>query len=237
METALVTAAALLPVALLAFYIYRRDRHQPEPVSKLLLAFALGLASVPLSFCFSIPFSLMGLFPQEVQGAWGAVRVSFWGAAIPEEVAKFIVLWLLLRRNRHFDEMMDGIVYAVCVSLGFAALENLMYLFGEGEDYLALGIRRALFAIPGHFCFGVLMGYYYSITRFDPRARVRHAICVLAAPVAAHGIYDTLLFLAELSQTMSGILSLAFIVFCHQMWRFASRRIEWHLEADGIITR
>ncbi len=237
MQSALVLTAALLPVALLVFYICRQDRQRPEPVRLLLLAFMLGVLSVPLSLTFSIPFGLAGLYPPVASTLWEAVSLSFWGAAIPEELAKFIVLWLLLRRNRHFDEMMDGIVYAVCVSLGFAAIENLSYLFADYENYLTLGLRRALFSIPGHFCFGVLMGYYYSLAKYDPKARLRHIICLFAAPILAHGIYDSLLFMAEVSEELSGILALGFIVFCHQMWKFASRRIEWHLEADGVITR
>lgn len=58
-----------------------------------------------------------------------AIRLSFFGAAILEESAKLFMLWLLLRKNKYFGERVDGIVYAVCVSLGFAALENVMYLF------------------------------------------------------------------------------------------------------------
>lgn len=83
-----------------------------------------------------------------------SVSTAFFGAAIPEEIAKFLMLWLLLRKNPYFDEKMVGIVYAVCVSLGFAALENIMYLFTNAEAYLSVGIARAIFAVLGHFCFG-----------------------------------------------------------------------------------
>ncbi len=234
---ALILLVALLPVALLVYYIRHKDRNNPEPTSQLLKAFACGILSVLPALLIYLMLKLAGLVPEQTQNLWDALKTAFFAAAIPEELAKLAMLWFVLRRNRYFDENMDGIVYAVCVSLGFAAFENILYLFDNGDTYLQVGLRRALFAIPGHFCFGVLMGYYYSLVRFDPRARARHLACMLLAPIGAHGVYDALLFAADVSATLSTVLSLVFILFCHFMWRFASRRIEWHLEADGIITR
>lgn len=75
----------------------------------------------------SIPLGLIGVFHTEVTSILGSVSTAFFGAAIPEEIAKFFMLWLLLRKNPYFDEKMDGIVYAVCVSLGFEALENIFH--------------------------------------------------------------------------------------------------------------
>lgn len=74
-----------------------------------------------------IPLGLIGVFHTEVTSILGSVSTAFFGAAIPEEIAKFFMLWLLLRKIRYFDEKMDGIVYAVCVSLGFEALENIFH--------------------------------------------------------------------------------------------------------------
>ena len=124
-------------------------------MGQMVKAFLFGVLSVPLSLCISIPFGAMGLYPAEITSAMGGIRTAFCGAAIPEEIAKFAMLWLLLRKNKYFDEKMDGIVYAVCVSLGFAALENVMYLFSNVEAFMSVGIARAIFAIPGHFCFGI----------------------------------------------------------------------------------
>ena len=166
METTTILFTALLPVAILIFYICRKDKENPEPTGQLIKAFFYGILSVPLSLCLSIPLGMAGLYPVEVTTVVEAVQTSFLGAAIPEEISKFFVLWLLLRKSLHFDEKIDGIVYAVCVSLGFAALENVMYLFSDTESFLRTGISRAIFAVPGHFCFGILMGYYYSLAKF-----------------------------------------------------------------------
>ncbi len=232
METAFIIALAFLPVLVLLLYIRHKDRRRPEPLGRLLLAFGLGWVAVPLSLCMSVPFGMLGLYPEETVSFSGAVCDAFFAAAIPEELAKLFLLWLLLRRRRHFDEHMDGIVYAVFVSLGFAAPENLMYLFSE-EDYLATGIARALFSIPGHCCFGILMGYYYSLLAFSPCRRGRNRAMLFIAPIAAHGVYDALLFVQELApEFVGGLLLLAFVCFCAWMWRYCHYKIEQHLRRD-----
>ena len=174
MGTIIILLIALLPIAILVFYIYHKDKKSPEPTRQLVKAFFYGILSVPLSFCMSIPLGLIGIYPADATSILESVSTAFFGAAIPEEIAKFIMLWLLLRKTPYFDEKVDGIVYAVCVSLGFAALENIMYIFSNEEAYLSVGIARAIFAVPGHFCFGILMGYYYSQAKFYPKTPTKN---------------------------------------------------------------
>lgn len=228
-----VLIAALLPVVLLIAYIYRKDKYMPEPTGQLAKAFLFGILSCPLSFCLSIPFGYMGLYPVEVANLLDGVRLAFFGAAIPEELAKLLVLWLFLRKNRYFDEKMDGIVYSVCVSLGFAALENVMYLFDNYDNWLSVGVSRALFSVPGHFGFGVLMGYYYSLVAFYPHVSVWHRVMVVAAPVLAHGIFNSILFaFALVPSYMILLMVIVFLVFCCMLWKLGSRKIKEHLARD-----
>ena len=154
-----------------------------------------------------------------------SVYNAFFCAAIPEEMAKLIMLWLVLRKNKYFDENMDGIVYAVCVSLGFAAFENVLYLFGNAEAFVSVGVSRAMFAVPGHFCFGVLMGYYYSLIRLHNNNMLNTRISVLAVPIVVHGIYDSILFISDVTPVLSGILTTVFLVFCVKLWQYARKRI------------
>ena len=228
----MILLTALLPIAILLFYIYRKDKNSPEPVKAIAKAFLLGILSIPLSFCLSVPFGLLGLHTGEATNFMESVRLSFFGAAIPEEVAKFFILWLVLRKNQYFDEKMDGIVYAVCVSLGFAAFENIMYLFTNAENFVTVGILRALFSVPGHFCFGILMGYYYSLAKFYPQESNKNKILILAAPILAHGAYDSILFIIDVTPVLSGVLLIAFCVICFKMWKYASKRIQEHLNRD-----
>ena len=229
----LILLTALLPVAILVYYIYHKDRKSPEPTGQLVKAFFYGILSIPLSFCISIPLGLIGVYPAEATNILGSISAAFFGAAIPEEIAKFFMLWLLLRKNPYFDEKMDGIVYAVCVSLGFAALENILYLFSNAESYLSVGINRAIFAVPGHFCDGVLMGYYYSLAKFYPKAPKKNKVLILVAPIIVHGLYDSILFIINVTPTISGILMIVFLVFCHKMWKYGSKSIKEHIERDS----
>ena len=218
--------AALLPIVVLGFYIYNKDKEKPEPTGQLLKAFFYGVLSVFISLCISIPLGAFGLYSAEPTTMAGAVSKAFFAAAIPEEIAKFLMLLLLLRKNPFFDEKMDGIVYAVCVSLGFAAFENVLYLFSNAEEFVSVGITRALFAVPGHFCDGVLMGYYYSKVKFCPDATEKDRIMVLGAPIIVHGLYDAILFVVPVAPYISGLLVILFLVFCHKMWKYASARIQ-----------
>lgn len=234
METFIILLTALLPIAILVFYIYHKDKKSPEPTGQLIKAFLFGILSVPVSFCMSIPLGIIGLYPVEATSILGSISTAFFGAAIPEEIAKFFMLWLLLRKNPNFDEKMDGIVYAVCVSLGFAALENIMYLFSNAETYLSVGIARALFAVPGHYCFGILMGYYYSLAKFYPKAPKKNKVLILLAPILVHGLYDSILFIINVTPAISGVLMIVFLLFCHKMWKYGSKSIKEHIERDSV---
>lgn len=233
MQLPLILLAALAPIAILVYYIYRRDKFQKEPMKELLKAFGLGLLSVPLSFLISTPLEFAGLYTIEPDTLLDAVRVSFFGAAIPEEIAKFLMFWLFVRKSRCFDEKVDGIVYASVVSLGFAAVENILYLVSNYEAWIAVGISRALFSVPGHFFFGVLMGYYYSLFRFYPAAGRKVKWLVLGAPILAHGLFDTVLFSVEVLPSLSAVLMIAFIILCNSLRKRASRSITEHLERDS----
>ncbi len=229
--------AALAPVVMLLYYIYRKDEFQKEPVKEVLKAFGLGVASTVLSLMISGPFGAIGLYPAEQVTVWDGIAISFFGAAIPEEIAKFLLFWLFVRRNKYFDEHMDGIVYAAAVSLGFAGLENIVYLFSS-EDWVSTGITRALFSVPGHFFFGILMGYYYSLVRFDPVTPAINKFWVLGAPIIAHGIFDSILFSAGvLPEALSLALMVVFVIFCNSLRKQASRRIRAHLVKDGVVAK
>ena len=231
----MILLTALLPIVILVYYIYHKDKKSPEPTGQLVKAFFYGVLSIPLSFCMSVPLGLIGVYPAEATSILESVSAAFFGAAIPEEIAKFIMLWLLLRKNRYFDEKMDGIVYAVCVSLGFAALENIMYLFTNAESYISVGIARAIFAVPGHYFFGIMMGYYYSLAKFYPKTPKKNKVLILVAPIIVHGLYDSILFIINVTPAISGILLIVFLVFCHKMWKYGSKRIADHLCRDNSI--
>ena len=230
----IVILAALLPVAVLLFYIYRRDKYEKEPVREILKGVGYGVLSVCVTFVLIEIIDATGLPALTAGLVSGEVNYAFWGAAIPEELAKLLMLCFFLRKNRHFDEHVDGIVYAVAVSMGFAAVENILYLFQNYDNWVGVGIARAIFSVPGHFAFAVFMGYYYALYRFAPPGR-KAADLLLAwlVPTVAHGIYDSLIFLfGSLPGFFSVLIALAFLYFCYRIHRYAHRRIQQHLDRD-----
>ena len=118
----------------------------------------------------------------------------------------------------------DGIVYAVCVGLGFAAFENLMYVVGVG-DWVSTAILRALLAVPGHYAFAILMGYYYSVYHFVDHSK-KAAARVLLVPIVAHGIYDVLAMGWGLNPIVGVICFIVLIAFCVKMHLFARKKMK-----------
>ncbi len=220
-------AAALLPAILLFLYIWRKDA-KPEPIRLLLKAVLWGvLICIPCCFLEGI---ISTVIPSEPTTVVEAALNSFIGAGLPEELCKLLVLWWILRKNPFYDEHFDGIVYAVCVGLGFAGFENIFYVIGD-EAWVETAISRALLAVPGHYAFAVLMGYYYSVYHFtDHSSSAKYKI--LLVPVIAHGIYDTLCFSAELNETLAGICMIVLIFFCIRMHKFAKKRLVAMVEKD-----
>lgn len=230
----IVLITALLPIAILLVAIYLKDKAAPEPAGQLVKAFVFGVISAGLAIVLSTLLEVAGLYSQWDPYNVNGIRMAFFGAAVPEETAKLFMLWLLLRRNRFFDENMDGIVYAVFVSLGFAAFENISYLFSNSESFLSVGIMRACTSIPGHFCFGILMGYYYSLATFGNKATLRNKIFAWLVPVMGHGFFDAILFITNVPPAVSVILSIIFFVFLCWMGMTAKRKVQLMLRKDGI---
>ena len=228
-----VIALALLPAIILLYYTYQQDKMQREPVEMIVKGFFWGCLSVFCSLFISLPSMRIGLFPEEIHSFWDAFRTSFFGAAIPEETAKLLCLFLFLRKNPYFDERMDGIVYAVCVGMGFAAFENIEYLVAAGTDWVTTGIGRSLTAIPGHFGFAVLMGYYFSLWRFDGYRAPGAGLKMWLYPVLAHGIYDTVAMMAQVTPQLSGAITIAILLFCFQLIKWAKLGMKKHLIADA----
>ena len=227
--------AALLPSLILLGYVLYQDRKRPEPPRLLLRAFVLGMVSTLLSTFISTPLGSLGAFSCEPSGVIGNLRLALFGAAIPEECAKLFVLWLILRNNPYFDEHFDGIVYAVCVGMGFAFVENVGYLCNAGDMWVHAGIARGIISVPGHYAFAVLMGYHYSYAHFEEDQRKVHSLLTLAAPVVAHAVFDWILMVSDTTNhpVVSGILSILFLVGFVQLQKMGRNDIRSHLTKDN----
>ena len=222
--------AALLPAVLLWLYIWKKDT-QKEPTSQLLKAVAWGVGII---MPVALVEKLIGLVLFGEGGSpatlFGTTAMAFLVAAIPEELFKLIALRQVLKDNPYFDEHFDGIVYAVCVGLGFAAVENIGYVFSH-EDWASVAVARSLLAVPGHYAFAVLMGYYYSVYHFVNRSPWV-AVCVLLMPVLAHGIYDALAMSGMVNEYVGVIGFFVLIVFCIKLHKRAQAKVLSLVEKD-----
>lgn len=179
---------SLAPVFIIGAYIYFRDKYEKEPIRLLLLALFLGaLTVIPILFLEQFLNGFTQLFSGLSAAAWNAFVV----AAFSEELFKYIALYLLIWKSPEFNEKFDGIVYAVFVSLGFAAVENVLYVTGSGYS---TGFARAITAVPAHAIFGITMGFYFGMAKFYEKKQKQLKLKALLYPILLHGIYDFILF-------------------------------------------
>lgn len=182
---------AIAPVAIIILYIYFKDKYEKEPKRLLIYNFLLGaivsiLITTVLYYGFDIVLPLSNhtsIFEQFIK--------AFFVVGLTEEFSKYLIVRYFAQPNAAFNEPFDGIVYAVMVSMGFAATENIFYVLEGG---LETAILRAFTAVPAHATFGILMGYYMGKAKFSKNKIVLNLAGLLLA-VLFHGAYDFFLFI------------------------------------------
>ena len=142
------------------------------------------------------------------------IILAFCIVAVAEEGAKFFFLYRRTWREPNFDYRFDGIVYSAYVSLGFAAFENIKYVFSYG---LAVAFPRAILSIPGHLGFAIVFGYFYGRARIaasrGKRSRSKTNLIIgYILAVLMHGFYDTC---AMTGTKASTIVFIAFVVIMY----------------------
>ena len=203
--------AALLPALFLMRYFYRKDTIEKEPKGMLVGLVFLGVAAAVVAVILeSLGINILSRFLAEGSPAYTIV-MAFLVVAVVEEGAKFVFLLWRTWRDPNFNYRFDGIVYAVFVSLGFAAFENISYVVGYG---LTTAVARALLAIPAHMGFAVFMGYFYARAKRcqdegNAAGRRRNLWAAFFVAVLLHGFYDACALLGTL---LSALLFLAFVV-------------------------
>lgn len=244
-NTLFLTIAGLLPAAILCVYVFLKDQVEREPISLLLKLLLFGAIScIPAALGEDLLFSIIdGAFAKSIYyNEAGEVLIkstdfhlyqfilAFIGVALVEEFFKWIFLIRVTKDNENFNCLFDGLIYAVFVSLGFAAFENVLYVLDGG---LRVAILRAILSVPGHMFFGVMMGYHYSIWHIIGKANamekslkaagkiniavpeisyVKHMRLSLLVPIAAHGFYD---FCCFVDSPLTTVLLYAFVIFMY----------------------
>ncbi len=214
---------AIAPIIIFAVYIYIKDKYEKEP-SKLLATGILFGALISVPICF-IEKLLTNSFAF-VNNFWQTFFVSFIVAAMTEEIFKFIVLYFLIWREKNFNEPVDGIVYATMISLGFAMVENILYVTNTNTGGINTAITRAIFSVPAHGFFGVSMGYFFALAKYEPCKKLKYMGLSFLAPIILHGLFNFIL-LCENKFAM-----LIFIVYAIYLWWAGHKKIYKHLCAS-----
>lgn len=177
---------ALVPSAVLLWLFVSSDKY-PEPAGALISSFLLGALIV---LCIYLVYPFLSLVESALPpgnpyllGAGNALLL----AAIPEECFKLIVLRRYCVNHPAFDEPMDGIVYGVTVSLGFATAENLLYVLDGG---MSVAVGRAFLAVPCHALVGAIMGYHVGRAAFARKERSALYLKALLLAILFHALYD-----------------------------------------------
>lgn len=188
----LLLALTVAPGFAIALFIYLKDKFDPEPLHQLTWAFVAGIACAFVSMGIHFGFLYIGI--EDGRKEVETFLYAYITVAFSEEFAKFLFLKRFYRRE-FFDEPFDGITYAVMIAMGFASLENLLYVFFTSNGGFSTALLRMLTAVPAHASFAVIMGYFVGLAKFSPgRGALYQALGLLAA-VFFHGTYDFLLML------------------------------------------
>ena len=227
MNVVLALTLAIIPAVIIVIYFYRKDKAKPEPKGLIIRIFLLGLFS-------TLPALILEMLISEFSGILKPYHIlypifkAFLVAAFVEESLKLFIVRRVAFRKKCFDEIMDGIVYAVVAGMGFACLENILYVLGKG---LNVAILRAFTAIPLHAAVSVIMGYYIGMAKFSKdKGTERLLICKgFLLAVFFHGLYDLCIFAVPL---WNPFMALGIVPVLIWVIILARRKIKFALRQD-----
>jgi RsiW-degrading membrane proteinase PrsW (M82 family) len=193
------------------WYFYQRDKLEPEPKKLVFIAYFLGILAAGLVIFIHMPFK------------WNYFISAVIAAPILEELAKFLMVWAYLYRNKNFSEPMDGIVYAAAVALGFASIENGLYLFRinqQAKFMLSNAILiRALLSVPAHALFSSIWGYALGRYKFDKKKKRFIVLYGLLLAMLLHAAFNYVCLIQIYS-------SFGLLILTAAMWMLINKKIQ-----------
>lgn len=224
---------AVAPVFIVLFYTYIRDKYEKEPIRLLVVGVTFGaIITFPIVLVGNVALIFL---PLNVTIRQDAMFNAFIVAAFVEEIFKYIVLFFLTWENRNLNEKFDGIVYGVFISLGFAFVENILFVFSEDMGGVTTALSRAIISVPGHGLFGIYMGYYFTIAKFGTldyknykhgKVSKKHKSLYLTVafllPWLLHGAFNFFI--------LSGSHVLLFLLFVILLWQGGFIKMHNHIK-------
>lgn len=223
---------AIIPALFLVRYYYKQDSLKKEPKGLIIKVFFLGVLS-------TIPVIIIELLLGEFNKMLQIRTIQFYAfkafvvAAFSEELIKFLVIRIYPFRKTAFDEVMDGIVYTITASLGFACLENVIYVINGG---IATAVIRAFSAIPLHALAAGVMGYYIGEAKFaaNKKVRIRFFVKGLIIAIIIHGLYDFVLFISPITGFWVSLLIIPILYIAYRVLR---KKIKIAKREDLVMNR
>ena len=217
-------ALAIAPGIAICVYIYFKDKYEKEPIKLLLVSFILGVFSVvPTLLLSRLGTYFFGFEPTSSNLIFSFISCVV-GIGLVEEFSKFIFVRFYAYKKDDFNEPFDGIVYCVMVSMGFATLENILYVSASGAY---TGWLRMFTAVPMHAVFAIVMGYYMGVQKsFGTSAAVLKGLLLASL---LHGIYDFVLMYPGIHPALQ---ILGFFACLFYSFRFARKAIRLHQDSS-----
>lgn len=213
---------AVLPTVILSYFVYKKDIIEKEPIDLLIKLFVIGvLSTIPAAFLEGL---LLKILPTSSNTMLNAFIISFICISLVEEGYKGLFAYAVAFKNKNFNHIYDGIVYTVFISLGFATLENILYVVEYGTS---TAILRALTSVPAHAFFGVSMGYYMGIAKYNDKIgnkkkSKKNKVISILLPILFHGLFDFLLL------TENEFMLIVFFLFVIILYALAYIQIKKH---------
>ena len=178
---------AVAPVIIFLVFMFIKDRYEKEPLRLLLLGALYG-------FYISVPVLLNDVFLMKlsVSRAYPIIFSAFVTSAGNEELLKLVFLYFVMYKNKELNEPVDGIVYSVFISLGFAGAENIIYIFNPVLGGFETALSRAVISVPAHGLFAVSMGYYFGIYHYL-KGGIFYLFAAFFSPWILHGLFNFIL--------------------------------------------
>ena len=184
---------AIIPSLLICLYVYHMDVVEKEPIHLLFVLFFLGvLITVPARYVEQLLLSVTGL---SAVNYFDSFLLAFFVIAIVEEGYKFLVLLIAVWKNKNFDYKYDAIVYSVFISLGFATLENILYVQSSNA---MVAVWRGVISVPAHAFYAVACGFFLGLAKEQSSKdkigkTLLYMLLALIVPLLLHGTFDFLL--------------------------------------------
>ena len=201
MNNIILLTICFLPCLFFLIYFYKEDKIEKEPFSLLIILFICGIISscltVIISMILKSNISFINLSYSDLNLIQIIIKVLF-GIVLVEELIKWLFVYLISWKNKNFNYIFDAIVYCVFLSMGFAFLENIIYVHTFNNYEIRTMIVRSLISVPSHIVYSANMGYYLGLAKYylinnDKKRAKKYKVLSLVIPVYFHLVYDLLL--------------------------------------------